>query len=673
MSINKKLPIIIISLILVAVITAGFYTTKKATDIITTQTKKEMLSATKFSEELLTSLTEKELIEDGMIADQLSVIELAKERLVSSESSKYISFNEQVNKILDDYVKKHGNLEHAFIVDTKGIIIADSDRNLIGKDINDRSYVMDALNGKSYFSETLVSKSTGKQIVVISQPIKESGQTIGFVAKAILVESFSNYLKDIKVGDTKSSYAYLLDSKGTMLYHPTKDKIGKPVTNEAIKAVIKRIQKGEQVQQDIVEYVFEGQEKIASYGSLPLSNWLIVVSGDVGEIQEPVSKVRKNAIIISGLSILLSMIVGYIASRQIINPILGLSKVMEEAADGNLTVKAADKSKDELGLLGKSFNRMLTSVNLLIGEINNASQMVASSSEELTASAEQNVAAVEQVSASASELAQGSAKQAKIVQETSITINEMSNGIQQIANSAYAVSVSSDRVVEAAKDGVKESENAVLTIERVRETTEKTSEVIRTLGEESKEIGQIVVVIKQIADQTNLLALNAAIEAARAGEQGRGFAVVADEVRKLAEQSSASAEQIASLISKIQTETNNAVKVMEVGTKEVSEGVIVVNKAGESFKLIVEEINQVVSQVQEVSAASQQMAAGSTAVVKAIEEIESIANQTANSTKEVALNTKEQAASMEEIAGASENLSLLSEDLQKNINKFKFN
>lgn len=673
MSIKTKLPLIIIGLIFVAVTVTGFYTTKNATDIITAQSKKEMLSTNSLSGEILNSLAEKELTEEAVITNQSAVIELAKERLVNSQSSTYISLNNQVNKILDDYVKVHGNLEHAFVVDMKGIIIADSDRNLIGKDINDRAYVKDTLSGESYFSETLVSKSTGKQVVAITQPIENNGQTIGFVAKAMVVESFSKYLKNIKVGDTKSSYAYLVDSKGIMLYHPTKDKIGKPVTNEAIKAIIGKIQNGEKVQNGIVDYTFEGKAKIASYSHLPLSNWLIVVSGDIEEIQAPVTKARDGAIIISVIAIILSLIVGYIFSRQITNPIIRLTKVMEKAADGDLTVSAEDKSKNELGLLGKSFNRMLSSVNVLIGQINDASQMVASSSEELTASAEQNVAAVEQVSASSSELAQGSAKQANFVQEASLIISEMSSGIQQVADSTYAVSQSSDRVVETARDGMKESENAVLTIQRVRETTEKTSEVIKVLGEESKEIGQIVVVIKQIAAQTNLLALNAAIEAARAGEQGRGFAVVADEVRKLAEQSSTSAEQIASLISKIQIETNNAVKVMEIGTKEVSEGVVVVNKAGEAFKSIVEEINQVVSQVQEVSAASQQMAAGSTSVVRAIEEIENIANQTVTSTQEVALSTKEQAASMEEIARAAENLSLLSDDLQKNINKFKFN
>ncbi|BCJ86548.1 hypothetical protein skT53_15330 [Effusibacillus dendaii] len=221
------------------------------------------------------------------------------------------------------------------------------------------------------------------------------------------------------------------------------------------------------------------------------------------------------------------------------------------------------------------------------------------------------------------------------------------------------------------EEGNQAIRTAISQMNSIQNTVSGLAKVITGLGERSQEIGQIVEAITSIASQTNLLALNAAIEAARAGEHGRGFAVVADEVRKLAEQSSISAQQISELIATIQEETNKAVESMERGTKEVSEGITAVNLAGESFEQIGHSITDVSSQMQEVSAASKQMSTNSQQVIKSIDTISEITESTAAGAQNVSAASEEQLATMEEITASANALAQMAEELQKIVMKFK--
>jgi methyl-accepting chemotaxis protein len=195
--------------------------------------------------------------------------------------------------------------------------------------------------------------------------------------------------------------------------------------------------------------------------------------------------------------------------------------------------------------------------------------------------------------------------------------------------------------------------------------------MIKLLGNHSQKIGKILEVISQISDQTNLLALNAAIEAARAGEHGRGFAVVADEVRKLAEESKHSADQIADLIATIQNDTARAVNIMEKGNTEVQNGLQVVDTAGQSFQQILQSIQGVTSQIQEVAATSQEISASSEEITASVEEVASIASEAAASTNQVATSAETQLASIQEITQSINELSKLALDLQDTVNQFK--
>lgn len=363
---------------------------------------------------------------------------------------------------------------------------------------------------------------------------------------------------------------------------------------------------------------------------------------------------------------------GWLITKSITKPLQFMVQECEGLAAGDFREGQKKLSRaDEIGQLADALTKMRSSMQALLKKIAVSAEQVAASSEELTASAEQSAQATTQVAATISEVAQGAEQQAKAVDDTSAIVEQMSAGIQQVAANANEVSSVADKTTSAANQGGKAVDAAMSQMVSIEQSVSSSAQVVAKLGERSKEIGQIVDTISGIAGQTNLLALNAAIEAARAGEQGRGFAVVAEEVRKLAEQSQDAAKQIASLISEIQSETDNAVVAMNEGSREVKVGADVVNNAGKAFKEIVSLIGEVSSQIKEIAVAIQQMASGSQQIVSSVRDIDRISKEAAGQTQTVSAATEEQSASMEEIAASSQALARMAEELQGAVSKFR--
>lgn len=376
--------------------------------------------------------------------------------------------------------------------------------------------------------------------------------------------------------------------------------------------------------------------------------------------------------ILSVLAVVFGLTIAFFSSRMISKPLKFVTDNVKQVAQGNLTMDPIRiKNTDEIGELAESFNEMGTSLANLIRKVTQTSETVAASSEQLLASSEQTTKATEQITIAIQEVAAGSEHQVSSAMAGNQSIQEISKGMEQVAGSIQIVSDLSVSTSEKAEAGNIVVSETVTQMGIVQDHVSKISNMIHVLGTRSKEIGNIVDLISQVSDQTNLLALNAAIEAARAGEHGKGFAVVADEVRKLAEESNKSTDNIRVLIGQIQKEINEVTISMEEGTNSVKSGIEKVNETGKSFHEITEMISNITTQTQEVSAIVEEVNASTEDMVQKMSEIATISQQSAGNSQQVAASAQEQNASMEEITASANSLSHMAQELQENVSRFR--
>ncbi|WKU22758.1 methyl-accepting chemotaxis protein [Priestia megaterium] len=387
--------------------------------------------------------------------------------------------------------------------------------------------------------------------------------------------------------------------------------------------------------------------------------------------KQSVKSAVTTLLLVSALVILLTITIGLLIARMITKPLKEIKNLMETAKDGDFQVQGTYESKDEIGLLTASFNKMIGGLKEMIMSVGNISSTVAASSEELSASAEQNNSAIEHISSITEKLASGSNHQVNQIQESSTIIHRITNQTSEVVENVEQITKRALDTAAISNSGTATVETAAKQMKSINENVTELSSVFQGLSEHSAKISQINDVITTIADQTNLLALNAAIEAARAGDHGKGFAVVASEVRKLAEGSSNSASQIKDLVSLIQSETARTLQSVTTTTKEVKEGLTVVEQAGTSFMQINEAVQHVVNQIQQIGSAIHNLAKDTLEVQQAIHEVNGIAEEAAAGAQNVSATTEEQLASMEEIASSAMDLANMSEELQELIARFK--
>lgn len=371
------------------------------------------------------------------------------------------------------------------------------------------------------------------------------------------------------------------------------------------------------------------------------------------------------------LSIILLGLLSMTISGLITRPLTDIKQLMTQASAGNMNVRGSYRSKDELGDITISFNNMVDSIRGLVSQVNDNSMTLAASAEQLMASAEQTSRASEVIAAATSELSLRLEEQVRSMNVTNGAIAQMNTHIGRMDMQAEEMTRYTAEAADSSRLGAESVQRVMDQMQEISGSAENTRRIITELGGHSQKIGDIIVLINDVATQTNLLSLNAAIEAARAGTSGLGFSVVAAEIRKLAEQSSASSKQISELVGMIRKGTTEAAQSMAAGVHNVHTGIELSKSVHSTFALIDRSVLNVMHSVEEVSGSIREISEGSEGIVRAMDTVSGVTYKGAAASQETSAASQEQLATMEDVTHSAKSLAELAEEMQSKLAIFK--
>lgn len=540
--------------------------------------------------------------------------------------------------------------------------------------ISERDYYQELIKtGKTVISNPLLGKADGKMAFVIAVPIKQNGKIVAILGGNVKMDELSRRITEIKVG--KTGYASLYQSDGMTIAHPNQERVMKynPIQDAqldpTLKAGYQKMLKGDTGE---FQVKLNGQENFLAYAPVPGVTWALSVNALTSEFLGPLVTLAYSSVITTAILLLIAILVLVGLTNRIIKPLSNLQARAERVAQGDLSQTEVNiTAKNEIGLLAKALQTMVKNLQALVGQVANSAERVVASAGHLAISAEQSAQAGDQIAVSLSQVAVGAEHQLGTIDEALQAMNKIQDSIQQATRNTDKVVGFSGKTLLATQTGSEAVDKAMNQMGRIQDVVTEAAGLVLKLGDRSNEIGNIVDAISGIAEQTNLLALNAAIEAARAGEQGRGFAVVADEVRKLAEQSAEATKQITVLIRQIQGDTEQAVRAMTAGTKEVETGTEVVGTAATSFSDISISVNTISEQIKNIDQLVHQVELDSERVTASIDTLSNVSKDAVAHVQSVSASTEEQLAFIQEIAQASQDLSGMAEGLKGAVEQFK--
>lgn len=545
--------------------------------------------------------------------------------------------------------------------------------------LGDRDYVKKALAGEPNVSDILISKVTNSAVLMYAVPISREGKVVGALVGRRDGNALSSITNDTGFG--KDGYAYMLNSKGTIVAHPDGEKvmnqfnpIEEAKKDEKQKSVGQLFEKILKEKTGVSTYNFNGKDLYAGYAPVEGTDWIIAVAGLQSEVLSGIPALQRNIFFTVIIVLAISIVLTYLIGNSIVRPIVLAVRHTEKIAKLDITQDVPEllmKKKDETGVLAKGLQSLTDSLRKVIKEINNSSEQVAAASEELTATSQQAALAAEEVSKTIEEIAKGASEQAQNTETGNSKAAHMGDIIDKNMEFAKDLNTASNKVAEVVDEGLTEIEKLSEITRESTAASKEIYEVVLKTNESSDKIGRASSVIASIADQTNLLALNAAIEAARAGEAGRGFSVVAEEIRKLAEQSSTSTRSIDETVNELQRNAQAAVTTMERVSSISREQTDSVAATRDKYMLIAKAMQDAIKALELLNSSQEEMGQMKDEIQDALENLSAIAEENSASTEEVTASMEEQAASIEEIASASEGLSNLAQNLQSIITRFR--
>jgi methyl-accepting chemotaxis protein len=539
-------------------------------------------------------------------------------------------------------------------------------------DVRTRDWYKLALgaDGKLVFTDPYQDAETKEFVVTIAQTVNgKDGSKRGVIAADITLKALSEEIRKINVGST--GYAFLVDKNGVVIAHKDKTQIGKNLTSHEDKNIVQMAEEMLKMDSGFVYYQYKKVNKVTTVGKIPGSDWKLGLTMDKKEMTAQINSLLVKGILLFVVILLVMVTAIWIIANRLVKPIVRLEGLAKKVADGNLNVEVDIKSDDEIGKLANSFSIMASNLKLFVGEIIDKSDTISNSVTEILKMAKQTEEVTTEIAVSVTNLAKDSDSQAGNVTNGAAMVEEITVEVKGITEETQRVSVSTNDMNKLVNKG---KETLSIQNEKMKENTIATRNVFEAttvLNEKVMKIGEIIDAINNISNQTNLLALNASIEAARAGEAGRGFTVVADEVKKLAEQSAGETQRIAELIKEIQSNTDIVVSEIEKTKEAVEAQEKAVQEVDEVFSTTINSAKEIDTQVQDILNMTEKVSVNAQNVNEVIISISDSVKNNASNCEGVAAATEEQAATLEEFTANIHQFAEMAFELKQMTEKFK--